>query len=93
MRRYDADGEHEKNAKNARRSVAKLTINSSSRERKISEKPAELFRKDLISAMKMPDTEQLIEENYLLLAEAWKQDWEKGVQVPVNTSQKISVAS
>lgn len=47
-------------------------------------KPAELFRKDLISAMKMADTEQLDAEDYLLIADPWRQDWEKGVQVPVN---------
>ncbi|XP_062584278.1 uncharacterized protein LOC134246031 [Saccostrea cucullata] len=47
-------------------------------------KPAELFRKDLISAMKMADTEQLDVEDYLLIADPWRQDWEKGVQVPVN---------
>lgn len=44
----------------------------------------QLFRKDLISAMKMADTEQLDAEDYLLIADPWRQDWEKGVQVPVN---------
>ncbi|XP_076315906.1 uncharacterized protein LOC143228548 [Tachypleus tridentatus] len=47
-------------------------------------KPAELFRKDLISAMKLPDSEQLAPEDYWLISDPWKQDWEKGVQVPVN---------
>ncbi|XP_022254943.1 uncharacterized protein LOC106470609 isoform X2 [Limulus polyphemus] len=47
-------------------------------------KPAELFRKDLISAMKLPDSEQLAPEEYWLISDSWKQDWEKGVQVPVN---------
>ncbi|KAL3880908.1 hypothetical protein ACJMK2_033112 [Sinanodonta woodiana] len=47
-------------------------------------KPAELFRKDLISAMKMADSEQLNEEDYILIADQWRQDWERGVQVPVN---------
>ena len=45
---------------------------------------SQLFRKDLISAMKMADTEQLDAEDYLLIADPWRQDWEKGVQVPVN---------
>ncbi|KAK3577242.1 hypothetical protein CHS0354_030523 [Potamilus streckersoni] len=47
-------------------------------------KPAELFRKDLISAMKLADSEQLNEEDYILIADQWRQDWERGVQVPVN---------
>ncbi|KAK3100521.1 hypothetical protein FSP39_021267 [Pinctada imbricata] len=47
-------------------------------------KPAELFRKDLISAMKLADSEQLNAENYLLISDPWRQEWEKGVQVPVN---------
>jgi len=49
-----------------------------------SKKPAELFRKDLISAMKMADGEQLAREDYLLITDHWKEEWEKGVQVPVN---------
>ncbi|XP_052283046.1 protein Jade-1-like [Dreissena polymorpha] len=49
-----------------------------------SHKPAELFRKDLISAMKLPDSEPLAPEDYLLIADQWKQEWERGVQVPVN---------
>lgn len=50
----------------------------------IRKKPAELFRKDLISAMKLPDSDQLNPEEYLLIADTWKEEWEKGVQVPVN---------
>ena len=50
----------------------------------IRKKPAELFRKDLISAMKLPDSDQLSPEEYLLIQDTWKEDWEKGVQVPVN---------
>lgn len=49
-----------------------------------SKKPAELFRKDLISAMKMADGEQLARDEYLLITDTWKEEWEKGVQVPVN---------
>ncbi|XP_069131403.1 uncharacterized protein [Argopecten irradians] len=48
-------------------------------------KPAELFRKDLISAMKLADSEPLNAESYHLISDQWKQDWEKGVQVPVNS--------
>nr|XP_002739187.2 PREDICTED: protein Jade-3-like [Saccoglossus kowalevskii] len=54
-----------------------LTSNNSS-------KPAEVFRKDLISAMKLPDSYQLQQEEYFLITDQWKQEWEKGVQVPVN---------
>ena len=44
----------------------------------------QLFRKDLISAMKLPDSESLATEDYLLIADSWRQEWERGVQVPVN---------
>ncbi|XP_067136146.1 uncharacterized protein nwk isoform X2 [Centruroides vittatus] len=47
-------------------------------------KPAELFRKDLISAMKLPDNEQLYPEDYWVISDSWKLEWERGVQVPVN---------
>ncbi len=42
-----------------------------------------LFRKDLISAMKLPDNEPLAADDYLVVTDTWKQEWEKGVQVPV----------
>ncbi|XP_018584989.1 protein Jade-3-like isoform X2 [Scleropages formosus] len=45
-------------------------------------KPAEVFRKDLISAMKLPDSHHIPPEDYYLLMDTWKQEWEKGVQVP-----------
>ena len=47
-------------------------------------KPAELVRKDLISAMKMADHENLTREHYLRILDSWREEWEKGVQVPVN---------
>lgn len=40
-----------------------------------------MFRKDLISAMKIPDSHHVSPEDYYLLADTWKQEWEKGVQV------------
>lgn len=43
----------------------------------------QLFRKDLISAMKLPDSEPLTPDDYLLIADTWRQEWERGVQVPV----------
>ncbi|XP_067085793.1 protein Jade-3 isoform X1 [Osmerus mordax] len=47
-------------------------------------KPAEVFRKDLISAMKLPDSHHVSSEDYYLLADTWRQEWEKGVQVPAS---------
>lgn len=52
--------------------------------RSAAEPPAELYRKDLISAMKLPDSEPLSPSEYWLISDQWKQEWEKGVQVPVN---------
>lgn len=52
--------------------------------RSATEAPAELFRKDLISAMKLPDSEPLSADEYWVINDQWKQEWEKGVQVPVN---------
>nr|KAG5701801.1 hypothetical protein BaRGS_000791 [Batillaria attramentaria] len=46
-----------------------------------------LFRKDLISAMKLADSEQLQEGSYFLISDPWRQEWEKGVQVPVNMAE------
>jgi hypothetical protein len=34
--------------------------------------------------MKLPDSEPLSAEDYLVITDSWKQEWEKGVQVPVN---------
>ncbi|XP_071550339.1 uncharacterized protein rno isoform X2 [Panulirus ornatus] len=52
--------------------------------RSASEAPAELFRKDLISAMKLADNEPLSSDDYWGIGDTWRQDWERGVQVPVN---------
>ncbi|XP_067663945.1 protein Jade-1-like [Haliotis asinina] len=49
-------------------------------------KPAELFRKDLISAMKLADSEPL-QQDYIFISDPWRQEWEKGVQVPVNPGE------
>ena len=43
-----------------------------------------LFRKDLISAMKLPDSEPLTQDDYWVVADSWKQEWEQEVQVPYN---------
>ena len=46
-----------------------------------------LFRKDLISAMKLPDNEPLSQDDYWVVGDTWKQEWEKGVQVPVKPEE------
>ncbi|CAL8283118.1 unnamed protein product [Lota lota] len=46
-------------------------------------KPSEVFRTDLITAMKIHDSQCLSAEDFYILADPWRQDWEKGVQVPV----------
>ncbi|XP_072446752.1 protein Jade-1 isoform X1 [Chiloscyllium punctatum] len=48
-------------------------------------KPSEVFRTDLITAMKLPESYQLNVDEYYILADQWRQEWEKGVQVPANT--------
>nr|XP_044996801.1 protein Jade-3 isoform X2 [Jaculus jaculus] len=47
-------------------------------------KSAEVFRKDLISAMKIPDSHHINLDNYYLFSDTWKEEWEKGVQVPAS---------
>ena len=34
--------------------------------------------------MKLPDTEQLLPEEYVAIGDPWRQEWERGVQVPVH---------
>lgn len=34
--------------------------------------------------MKLPDSEILTADDYLLITDPWRSEWEKGVQVPVN---------
>lgn len=36
----------------------------------------------MITAMKIPDSCQLSPDDYYILADPWRQEWEKGVQVP-----------
>ncbi|XP_060938911.1 protein Jade-1 [Limanda limanda] len=57
---------------------------SSQPRRGTGQKPSEVFRTDLITAMKVHDSSQLSTEEYYVLADQWRQDWEKGVQVPVS---------
>lgn len=46
--------------------------------------PMQVFRTDLITAMKIPDSFQLSPDEYYVLADPWRQEWEKGVQVPAS---------
>ncbi|XP_067335725.1 protein Jade-1 isoform X2 [Channa argus] len=57
---------------------------SSQPRRGTGQKPSEVFRTDLITAMKLHDSYQLNPEDYYVLADPWRQEWEKGVQVPVS---------
>ncbi|XP_028250602.1 protein Jade-1 isoform X2 [Parambassis ranga] len=57
---------------------------SSQARRGTGQKPSEVFRTDLITAMKLHDSYQLNPEDYYILADQWRQEWEKGVQVPVS---------
>lgn len=34
--------------------------------------------------MKLPDSEPLSPDEYWVITDQWKQEWERGVQVPVN---------
>ena len=34
--------------------------------------------------MKLPDSAQLGAEDFYVLSDPWRQEWEKGVQVPAN---------
>jgi len=43
--------------------------------------PLQIFRTDLISAMKLPDHQNLSPENYITITDQWRQEWERGVQV------------
>nr|KAF6492292.1 jade family PHD finger 3 [Molossus molossus] len=47
-------------------------------------KSAEVFRKDLISAMKLSDSHHINPDSYYLFTDTWKEEWEKGVQVPAS---------
>ncbi|KAM3833901.1 protein Jade-1 [Diretmus argenteus] len=52
--------------------------------RSTGQKASEVFRTDLITAMKVHDSHPLNPEDYYVLADPWRQEWEKGVQVPVS---------
>ncbi|XP_063059996.1 protein Jade-1 isoform X2 [Engraulis encrasicolus] len=63
---------------------SKTTGTSSTWARQEQKKPSEVFRTDFITAMKLPDSAQLACEEFYVLSDPWRQEWEKGVQVPAN---------
>ncbi|XP_051834144.1 E3 ubiquitin-protein ligase Jade-2 isoform X3 [Antechinus flavipes] len=64
---------------------SKIPTNKPSWPKQKEKKPSEVFRTDLITAMKIPDSYQLSPDEYYILADPWRQEWEKGVQVPAGT--------
>ncbi|XP_064377195.1 E3 ubiquitin-protein ligase Jade-2 isoform X2 [Dromaius novaehollandiae] len=63
---------------------SKIPNTKSGWSRQKEKKPSEVFRTDLITAMKIPDSFQLSPDEYYILADPWRQEWEKGVQVPAS---------
>ncbi|XP_012675075.1 E3 ubiquitin-protein ligase Jade-2 isoform X2 [Clupea harengus] len=63
---------------------SKTTGTNSTWVRQEQRKPSEVFRTDFITAMKLPDSAQLGAEDFYVLSDPWRQEWEKGVQVPAN---------
>ncbi|XP_016151455.1 protein Jade-1 [Sinocyclocheilus grahami] len=63
---------------------SKNTGTSSTWVRHEQKKPSEVFRTDFITAMKLPDSAQLSAEEFYFLSDPWRQEWEKGVQVPAS---------
>ncbi|XP_026713779.1 E3 ubiquitin-protein ligase Jade-2 isoform X1 [Athene cunicularia] len=63
---------------------SKIPNTKSAWSRQKEKKPSEVFRTDLITAMKIPDSFQLSPDEYYVLADPWRQEWEKGVQVPAS---------
>ncbi|XP_033996280.1 uncharacterized protein LOC117490630 [Trematomus bernacchii] len=63
---------------------SKNTVTSSTWVRLQHKKPSEVFRTDFITAMKVPDSAQLGPGDFYVLSDPWRQEWEKGVQVPAS---------
>ncbi|KAF4084357.1 hypothetical protein AMELA_G00127800 [Ameiurus melas] len=59
-------------------------MSNSHQRRQDGKRPSEVFRTDFITAMKLHDSYQLNTEDYYVLSDPWRQEWEKGVQVPVS---------
>ena len=48
--------------------------------------PEEVYSTKLISAMALSENMSLRPEDFLLVSDSWKQDWQRGVQVPASDS-------
>uniref|UniRef100_A0A3B3D1S4 Jade family PHD finger 2 n=2 Tax=Oryzias melastigma TaxID=30732 RepID=A0A3B3D1S4_ORYME len=64
--------------------LSKSAVTSSTWVHHQHKKPSEVFRTDFITAMKLPDSAQLGPDDFYVLSDPWRQEWEKGVQVPAN---------
>jgi len=53
------------------------------------ERLAELFRLDFISNMKVPDSD-ILSDQFYRFTEPWRQEWNCGVQVPVENATKFT---
>ncbi len=54
-------------------------------------KLAELFSTEYISAMKMKDNEVLDMSKTLIITDSWRNEWNRGVQVPVDSFMPAAV--
>lgn len=82
-----------KEEKNADLSIPSKRNSSKNSKNKLGRKLAEVFRTDFITAMKIPDSQQLPPGEHLMLKDTWRQEWEKGVQVPVNPEKLLNPIS
>ncbi|KAG8579183.1 hypothetical protein GDO81_010743 [Engystomops pustulosus] len=78
----DSDTAHSHQTTWLQSSKTPTAINTWARSKE--KKPSEVFRTDLITAMKVPDSFQFGPDDFYILADSWRQEWEKGVQVPAN---------
>ena len=51
--------------------------------------PNKLFRADLISAMKIPDSQSLEAGTYMTIREPWRTEWDIGVQVEIHALNRV----
>ena len=52
-----------------------------------------MFRTDLITAMKKPDSDVIADSDYAVIDDTWKPEWEKGVQVRRHSTAIICTLS
>jgi hypothetical protein len=55
-------------------------------------RPAELFRTDFITAMKVNESDvNLDRDEYIEIQDPWRQEWNHGVQIPVDVDTMPTV--